>query len=173
MGCIIEHALCGRGLGRETGLIYRFKKPSVPRAPALPVDVALHSLDRTFFSNTPCEGISYIQEKIHHFWANLDSFLGAGIGFCAAQDSALASICLTGFTTDGVHVIDIETLKPYRRCGIGFHVAHAFLTHCIESGLEPHWGCMEENVASRALAESLELSRVLDYSLFHYSLVEN
>ena len=167
----IEQAFSGRRLKREIGLIYRLKKSSVPAAPSLPTGVSLHRLDRLFFSKPPCEGISYIEEKIHHFWANLDSFLGVGIGFCASQDSALASVCLTGFTTDGVHVIDIETLEPNRRCGIGYHVAYAFLTHCIENGLKPHWGCMEENVPSRALAESLDLSRVLDYSLFHFPLV--
>ena len=168
----IERAFSDRRLEKEIILINRLQKPLVPEPRVLPNGAALHRLDATFFTEPPCKDLSFIQDKIQYFWPDLDSFLSSGIGFCATQDTALASVCLTGFATDQVHVIDIETLESYRRHGLGYQVGHAFIRHCLEKGLEPHWGCMEENKPSSTLAESLGLSRVMEYSVFYFPLVD-
>ena len=166
----LARAFAGRPLEKETDLIYRLKKASVPPPRALPAGAALHQLDRAFFKAPPCKDISFIQDKIRLFWAGLDSFLDSGIGFCATQDSALASVCLTGFVAEEVHVIDIETLEPFRRSGLGYQVGRAFIAHCLKNGLQPHWGCMEENEASHTLAENLGLERVMEYLVFYFPL---
>ncbi|NKB70940.1 MAG: GNAT family N-acetyltransferase [Candidatus Latescibacteria bacterium] len=167
----IEQAFSERLLEQETILVYKFKKPLDPPTRRLPTGAALHRLDAAFFRNPPCQDISFINDKIQLFWADLDSFLNFGVGFCATLDAALASVCLTGFVADGVHVIDIETLEPYQRRGLGFQVGHAFISHCLESGLEAQWGCMEENKPSSTLAESLGLGRVAEYAVFYFPLV--
>ncbi len=168
----IARAFSDRRLEKETILINRLQKPLMPESRVLPNGVALHRLDAAFFTKPPCEDLSFIQDKIQLFWPDLDSFLSSGIGFCATQDSALAAVCMTGFNIDQVHMPDIETLEPYRRHGLGYQVGHAFITHCLENGLEPHWGCMKENKPSWALAESLGLSSVMEFLVFYFPLLD-
>ena len=71
---------------------------------------------------------------------------------------------------DQVHVIDIETVDVYQRQGLGYQVGAAFVSRCLDEGFSPQWGCMEENSASRSLAERLGFDRAAECSVFYFSL---
>ncbi len=155
---------------RETEYVYTLKQPDTACSQPVSPNPILRELDEEFFRSQPCDRIGLIQAKVELFWGDVESFFVAGIGFCALRDSTLASVCLSGFVAEQVHVIDIETIDSYQRQGLGYQVGSAFVSRCLDRGFSPQWGCMEENSASRAFAERLGFDRVAECSVFYFSL---
>ena len=117
---------------------------------------------------------SFLRKKIRSFWSDSGPLLQHGIGFCAMQGPALASLCLSGFADDGgVQVVDVETLPDFQRQGFGFQVGQAFVSECLNRGYEPHWAAMEGNEASRSLTSSLGLGPVAESTVYYFQLAEN
>ena len=164
----IARAFSRRRLQREKILVYRLHK--TPTTFSEPAKAILHKMDAPFFESPPCDDISLAHKKIDLFWKDLDTFLARGFGFGAVQDSRLVSVCLSGFATEDLQVIDIETVEVYHRRGFGFQVGSAFIRHCLENDMQPHWSCMAGNMASSALAERLGFGQVTDYTVFYFPL---
>ncbi|WP_133120606.1 GNAT family N-acetyltransferase [Heyndrickxia camelliae] len=51
----------------------------------------------------------------------------------------LIKICFSGFVSDNVQFINIETLETQRRKKLGQRVAYYFLKDCLENVRIPYW----------------------------------
>lgn len=90
-----------------------------------------------------------------HFWESHEQFLEQGGGWCAVKEGMVASIAFTGFASPTQLEIGIETFERFRGSGCAKLAAVAFLTDCIERGLEPLWSCRKQNWGSYHLAQRL------------------
>ena len=75
--------------------------------------------------------------------------------FVAIYDDKIVSECFSVFVDDGVAEVGIETDENFRRKGLAYLTAAAFIEHCSKNGLETNWGCWQHNPGSVALAEKL------------------
>ncbi len=167
----IEAIYDHRALQRSTQRIYRIDgSRRRHRARTTPPSCTLVRVrSRTLPTLTPAAR-SIVESKISTFWDSHLSFFRSGICYAALEDSNLASICISGFVADRTHVIDIETQQAFQRRGYAYVVGRAFVDECSRTGLAPHWDCMDDNIASIALAEKLGFALDRSYSLYSFSL---
>ena len=164
----MEKAFAGRALNRSTQLIYRLPADSTDPTPTRDRDI--RRIDAPLLSSPDLENLGFIQAKIDQFWTSTDAFLTCGIGFCAVHENSVASLCISAFVADRVHVIDIETLESCRRLDLGHRVGSAFVDCCAQSHLRPHWDCMQVNIPSASLAEKLGFAKTTEYALYGFPL---
>ncbi len=82
-----------------------------------------------------------------------EDFGRRGIGFCALQGEAIASVA-SSYTISRRHLeIAISCHPAFRRRGLAKAVAARLLLHCLDHDLEPHWNAA--NPISIHLAKSL------------------
>jgi RimJ/RimL family protein N-acetyltransferase len=166
----IHNVFAERDLRVETMLIYGQENQDLPASRPIANASSFHQIDHAFLANPPCDDTTLLDSKLALLWEDLDTFERLGTGFCIIRDAVLVSVCLTAFTTDDVHLIDIETLKDYQGNGFAYHVARSYLAHCLHNELTLYWGCMESNTASAKLAERLGFVKVLTYPLYSFSI---
>ena len=93
-------------------------------------------------------------------WANKESFLKNGFGYCLIADSQmLACAFASGVSNDYVD-IGVETTEECRGKGYGRIVASAMVKEIIRRGKTPSWACDTRNEASRRLACSIGFETV-------------
>jgi RimJ/RimL family protein N-acetyltransferase len=61
----------------------------------------------------------------------------------------------------------IETVYDYQNMGLATSAASAFLEHCKEKSIKPHWECNAENLASRHVAEKVGFVKEHDYPIYY------
>lgn len=166
----IERAFKNRKWNRSVQCIYRL--PASWRSDPCENDPAVHRIDGHLFAQTDLTHLDFLRSKIDLFWDSPGEFFAKGIGFCVVRENRIASVCMSGFVAKEIYVIDIETVEEYRRCGLGYSAGKAFIDHCSENHLMPHWDCMQTNTASASLAEKLGLTRVSEYSLYGFPFEE-
>ena len=88
-------------------------------------------------------------------WDSIEGFLENGFGFCILDRDVVVSECYTAFVSDGCVEISVSTAPSYRRQGLAFYVAGAFIGHCSKNGMTPNWECWWDNEPSCALAKKL------------------
>jgi hypothetical protein len=81
-------------------------------------------------------------------------------------DGRPVSFCYPVWQTETRWDVSIETLAPYRRCGLGGRAARTLIRHMRATGREPVWGSLETNIASRALAARLGFLEAAGISVF-------
>lgn len=89
------------------------------------------------------------------FYGSVERFLERSLGFCVLDGSTAASSCSAVFTGGGEAEISIQTEEAYRKQGLAYLAASAFIAVCKERGLRPVWGCWPENEPSVRLAQKL------------------
>lgn len=72
--------------------------------------------------------------------------------FCAGTPRALAYV---PWRTERFADLSVATLEPNRRRGLGGQVVAAAIASILDAGIEPIWGAVASNVASRGLAQKL------------------
>ena len=75
--------------------------------------------------------------------------------FAALHRGKIVSECFSVFVDSGMAEVGIHTDKRFRRKGLAFLTSAAFVAHCLDNGLVPHWGCDFDNLASVSLAKKL------------------
>ena len=75
------------------------------------------------------------------------------------QDGRAVSLCCSGRRTPDAHEAAVETAVPFRGRGYGTQVVTRWAQAVAEAGQIPLYSTLWENVASRALAETLGLIR--------------
>jgi RimJ/RimL family protein N-acetyltransferase len=88
-------------------------------------------------------------------WGGIENFLRAGFGFVVVHEGAVVSNCRAWSVREGVAAIQVSTRARYRQLGLATIVCSAFIEHYRVHGITPEYSCVEENVASAALAERL------------------
>jgi hypothetical protein len=92
---------------------------------------------------------------IPELWGSVTNFLANGIGACLLDDaqSAFAASAQTVFVGDRRAETGVGTRDPYRRRGLATAACCAYIDGCLESGLQPEWGCVlnppSEQLAAR------------------------
>jgi predicted GNAT family acetyltransferase len=104
-----------------------------------------------------------LRKELLQFWETIESLQLRGNCFFAVDDNRVIGMCYTGFVTDSVKVIGIETLEEYRRRNVGYTLAARCMNEIIDEGCSVYWDCMEKNIPSNRLASKLGLERTGEY----------
>jgi len=93
----------------------------------------------------------------HAFYSDED-LVQRGIGFCALHGDRVVSAALFFTICSRGLEIQINTHPDFQRRGLATVVCASLLVHCLERGIQAHWGAV--NPQSAALAEKLGFSPV-------------
>jgi GNAT superfamily N-acetyltransferase len=103
---------------------------------------------------------------IESFWPSTEDFLKRGFGFCVLGRYAIASWCLSVFSSGNRFELGVATDEVYRNHGFASAAAASCLGHCLMNGLVPEWHCWEDNHPSVKVAEKIGLVHSLSYPAF-------
>lgn len=109
-----------------------------------------------------------LQNDILLFWNTTDEMLEKSIGIKAIKGDKLIGSCTPAAYVNGHHEIDISVDREYRKQGIGYAMAYAFITECYKRGEKPGWDCVSHNEPSKALATKLGFKQVGNYKLLEW-----
>lgn len=122
------------------------------------------------FDITELVNKDYLINELLQFWNDIDIVKKKGNCFYAIINGEVIGMCYTGFVTDEMKAIGIETVEKYRRNKVGYNLALNCLHEIVEEGKTPYWDCMDENVASKRLAEKLGLTKSGEYICHGFSI---
>jgi RimJ/RimL family protein N-acetyltransferase len=105
---------------------------------------------------------------IDSFWPSTTSFLEQGFGFCISGRYAIASWCLSVFTSGNRYELGVATDEAYRNHGFASLTAAACLEYCLLNELVPEWHCWEDNTSSIKVAEKIGLEQRMSYPAFRF-----
>ena len=166
---VIEAVFEERKFSRSFQCIY--KLDSKLRKPAIEsplVGCQVKRVDRSLLVEGRLRNSEFLLSKIIRFWESGEVFLDKGLGYAVVCGEEVVSTCFSAFVTGSTHAIDVETTDEYRRRGFGKVAAREFIEDCLQRSLKPHWECMQDNIASVALAEKLGLKKSLQYKLYSF-----
>ncbi|WP_367617815.1 GNAT family N-acetyltransferase [Shouchella xiaoxiensis] len=127
----------------------------------------LVKIDRSLYESNN----KFLRGKIAECWALPEAFFENGVGYGVLYHNEVVSVCFSGFVYDGVHAIDLETIKVHRGKRLAEACAQAFVVACIKKGASPYWDCMDSNQASIAVAEKLGFKKARGYAGYDFPLV--
>jgi RimJ/RimL family protein N-acetyltransferase len=110
-----------------------------------------------------------VQMWIESFWPSTGAFLEHGFGFCVVGRYAVASWCLSVFTSGSRYELGVATDEAYRNHGFAGIVAASCLDHCLENGFVPEWHCWEDNYPSVKVAEKIGLQLSMTYPAYRFT----
>lgn len=93
----------------------------------------------------------------HAFYSDED-LVQKGVGFCALHGDRVVSAALSFTICSRGLEMQINTHPDFQRRGLAAVVCASLLAHCLERGIQAHWGAA--NSQSAALAEKLGFSPV-------------
>jgi RimJ/RimL family protein N-acetyltransferase len=101
------------------------------------------------------------------FYGSHSNFLARSLGICLLNPHGqIASACHAVFTGAQEAEISIFTAPQYRRRGLAYATAAAFITTCQERAITPVWGCFPDNLPSVALARKLGFADDIDQDFY-------
>ncbi|WP_434752210.1 GNAT family N-acetyltransferase [Paenibacillus amylolyticus] len=127
-------------------------------------------IDEALMNDRRLHNLSFVTDKIKHFWTDVDAFQKYGVGYVVTREEEIVSICLSAFVEGNTHAIDIETLEGHRKRNYAALAAQAYMSECNEAGLCPYWDCTPDNTGSIRLAQSAGLSLDFNYQVYWYSI---
>ena len=135
-------------------------------------NVRVLSIEEALLEEKTLNQLSFLKDKISHFWTTAEDFLKYGFGYIAVHNDDIASVCLSAFVADEMHAIDIETIEVYRKRNYGALVVHAYAEECKSRGVHPYWDCSPSNTGSIRLAKSIGLSLDFRYKVYWFDLIK-
>ncbi|UED76617.1 GNAT family N-acetyltransferase [Brevibacillus sp. DP1.3A] len=119
----------------------------------LPEGYTLKKIDAGVIENDPDNILIEVVEEFYH---SVDDFLQWGVGFCVCKGNTIVSACLSCCIHEHDHEISVETYEEAdMNKGIATLACVAYLEHCMEHGLTPHWTTLETNEESVRLGTKL------------------
>lgn len=115
----------------------------------IPQGYVLRELDREIYGRLAGKVIPA------YSWGSAMDFVKYGKGFCLMEGNEIACAAFTAFAGNGQADIGIETAPAYRGKGLALVTASAMAAYILQQGMEPVWGCVQTNDASRRTAERL------------------
>lgn len=110
---------------------------------------------------------SQVSQEITSSWASTEDFLNRGFGFCLLHKDEIVSLCTSSFIAGREVEACIRTTLHYRSKGYATFTALAFIEHCLQNDLLPHWECPWDHLASCALATRLGFVNPVDHLVYH------
>lgn len=94
-------------------------------------------------------------DYIKFAWTTVDKYFNKGLGYCALDDKDFATICISVFASENEREVGIKTFSDFRRKGLAYVTACAYIEECLENDYTPVWSCFSDNKVSVQLAEKL------------------
>jgi RimJ/RimL family protein N-acetyltransferase len=133
-------------------------------APDIPKDCKIVLLNKSHFKN------KFVRHETELFWDSTDVFLKKAMGTIALDKKGnFMGVCGAVSDSDDFYEINIEVSTDHRRKGIGYAIAHRYITECYRRGKKPHWDCFAHNAPSKALAEKLGFTESGCYPLVSWT----
>ncbi|MFS0558965.1 GNAT family N-acetyltransferase [Brevibacillus sp. 179-C9.3 HS] len=132
----------------------------------LPEGYVLKKIDASVIENDPDDILIEVVEEFYH---SVDDFLQRGVGYCVCKGNTIVSACLSCCVNGRDHEISVETYEEEdMNKGFATLACAAYLEHCMENGLTPHWTTLETNEESVRLGTKLgfepkEKCKVLEF----------
>jgi hypothetical protein len=76
-------------------------------------------------------------EYIDCFWGNTNKYFEKGLGFCAVNSTEFATICISVFASENEREIGIKTFPEFKRKGLAYVTACAYIEECIKNNYIP------------------------------------
>ena len=158
-GCQIE---------KTSRRLYLLQKGSIEYSYALPPAYSLQRIDAGLLESDLVNR-EQVQIWIESFWPSTSAFLERGFGYCVVGRYAIASWCLSVFTSGRRYELGVATDEAYRNHGFASVAAVSCLEYCLNNGLVPEWHCWEDNFPSVNVAEKIGLQQSLSYPAFRFT----
>lgn len=168
---LIEDAFSYRKLNKDYQLVYTHESTLIGDSSEFNFNKEhkVNSLANVIFGYNNITNIDFAINRVKKFWGTLDAYKTNGIGYCAVRNNKVIGICFSGFVAGKSHSIEIEVLSGYRKLCIGKKLTLSFIQEAKSKNLLPYWDCMQDNMASIALAESTGFTKKYEYPLYWFS----
>lgn len=94
-------------------------------------------------------------DYIKFAWKTVDKYFSKGFGYCAVDAKNFANICISVFASEKEREVGIKTFADFRRKGLAYVTACAYIEECLNNNYIPVWSCFSDNEVSIKLAEKL------------------
>lgn len=165
---VIEELFMDKNIKYGYQLIYKLNKSKFIYDKNLTYSYDIRKVDEHILE-TEVSNLDFIINELELFWGTINNFLNNGICYYAIEDCKIVSICYTGFKSDKIQTIGIETLKEYRRKGHGYALANKIIEDCNNHNYIPYWDCSEDNIGSKMLAEKLGFEKSGQYRCYWFN----
>lgn len=167
----LEKVFENRKLSRSKQFVYKHKNTakSLKKQNKLPDCVSVRKVDEEFL-RTNIENIDFVKEKVLEWWNTFEDYYNKGIGYCVISENTIVTSCISSFVSDDAMQSHIVTLEKYRKRGFAKMAVSEFLRYCMKNNHEPYWDCMETNVGSREVSESLGYCKDFEYRLYSFKI---
>lgn len=171
---VIEDVFATKQLQKSMQCVYRYKDEGTLDF-TIPNNVSIERVTESLLNDDTIDK-QLLTDNIQKFWQAEEQFLKHGLGYCAIMQSKetrqVTSICYSGFVTNDIHAIGIETHRDYRQQGLAKKVCSHFINHCQQIHMEPYWDCMQINKPSIVLAQSLGFKKAHEYAVYYFQFNE-
>ncbi len=133
----------------------------------IPEGLRFRQIDEHFLHEEPYENREFVLDEVQQMWPTVDRFVKFGFGFSLVTEEQVVCWCTSEYMSKYKCGIGIETMHDYQNRGLATSVASAFVEHCEAKGIEPHWECSAENLASRRVAEKVGFVKEREYRVYH------
>lgn len=99
-----------------------------------------------------------------------EDFFEKSLSFIAVKDKRIVGIIFGSARYEKYVPINIEVLKEHRKKGIAKALTIAFVEHCTKCDLVPHWDCVESNMGSIHLAESVGFTKIKERPFYWFDI---
>lgn len=151
----IEEIFEDKGIEYEHQLAYRMDK-LLPhsRSKLCRHGMTIHKFEKNTLDEK-LVNIEFITKELEQFWGSLQNFYENGLCYYATEGTKVVSLCYSGFKSDNILTIGVETLNEYRKKGYAYELSAKFIDQCRITNKVPYWDCSDSNMGSRRLAEKL------------------
>ncbi|MBQ7348099.1 MAG: GNAT family N-acetyltransferase [Clostridia bacterium] len=87
-------------------------------------------------------------------YTDVEDFYQNGFGLALVMDGVVSGYCLSEYSNNNSHGINIWIDEQYRGLGYAKKMVNAFLLHCQEKNQSVYWVCNADNITSNKLAVS-------------------
>lgn len=125
-------------------------------------------IEQTLHKGYTNEGM--LTNRLEECWISLDDFCEKSLSFIAVKGNEIVGIIFGSGRYEKYIPIDIEVLEEHRKRGVAKALTSAFVKHCIECDLIPHWDCVESNTGSIRLAESIGFEKIKERPFYWFDI---
>lgn len=87
-------------------------------------------------------------------YTDMEDFYQNGFGLALVVDGAVSGYCLSEYSNNNSHGINIWIDERHRGLGYAKKMVNAFLLHCQKKNQNVYWVCNADNVRSNKVAVS-------------------